>query len=318
VSPIKYRQLGRSGLRVSVYGLGCNSFGGRADEAASAAVIHHALDHGVNLLDTANVYTESRSETIIGKALKDRRGEAIIATKCAGKVGDGPNDKGTSRWHILREVERSLRRLQTDYIDLYQMHTFDPLTPMDETLRALDDLVRQGKVRYIGCSNFTAWQLCKALWTSDRHNFVRYDSVQPAYSPADRRIEPELVPACLDQGVGLLVYFPLAGGILTGKYTPGAEPPQGSRALTQPQFKARLNERNLALAGAMQRLADEAGVTIAQLTLAWVIARPGITSALVGATRVAQQEENLKAVDVALAPEIAKRIDELSHEFVTF
>jgi len=303
---------------VSVYGLGCNSFGGRADETASAAVIHHALDHGVNLIDTANTYTETRSESIIGRALKDRRGDAIIATKCAGKVGDGPNDRGTSRWHIMREVERSLGRLQTDHIDLYQMHTFDPHTPMDETLRALDDLVRHGKVRYIGCSNFTAWQVCKALWTSDRHNFIRYDSVQPAYSPADRRIELELVPLCLDQGVGLLVYLPLAGGVLTGKYKPGAEPPQGSRALTQPQFKARITERNLALAGAMQRLADEAGVTVAQLTLAWVIGRPGVTSALVGATRVAQQEENLKAVDAALAPEIAKRIDERSQEFVTF
>jgi len=303
---------------VSVYGLGCNSFGGRADEATSVAIIHHALDHGVNLLDTANTYTETRSESIIGRALKDRRGDAILATKCAGKVGDGPNDRGTSRWHIMREVERSLGRLQTDHIDLYQMHTFDPHTPMDETLRALDDLVHQGKVRYIGCSNFTAWQVCKALWTSDRHNLVRYDSVQPAYSPADRRIEPELVPLCLDQGVGLLVYFPLAGGVLTGKYKPGAEPPQGSRALTQPQFRERMNERNLALSVAMQQLAAEAGITVAQLTLAWVIGRPGITTALVGATRVAQQEENLKAVDVTLAPDMATRIDELTQEFVTF
>ena len=318
MSPIKYRQLGRSGLRVSVYALGCNSFGGRADEAASAAVIHHALDHGVNLLDTANVYTESRSESILGRALKDRRGEALIATKCAGKVGDGPNDYGISRWHIVRELERSLRRLETDYVDLYQMHSFDPLTPMDETLRALDDLVRQGKVRYIGCSNFAAWQVCKALWTSDRHDLVRYDSVQPAYSPADRRIETELVPLCLDQGVGLLVYFPLAGGILTGKYKPGAEPPEGSRAVTQPQFRTRINERSLAFADAMERLAEEAGITVAQLTLAWVIGRPGVTSALVGATRVAQQEENLKSVDIELAPEIAQRIDDLSREFVAF
>jgi aryl-alcohol dehydrogenase-like predicted oxidoreductase len=318
VSPINYRQLGRSGLRVSVYALGCNAFGGRADEAASTAVIHHALDNGVNLLDTANVYTQSRSETIIGRALKERREDALIATKCAGKVGEGPNDRGISRWHIMREVERSLGRLQTDYIDLYQMHSFDPLTPMDETLRALDDLVRQGKVRYIGCSNFAAWQVCKALWTSDRHNFVRYDSVQPAYSPADRRIETELVPVCLDQGVGLLVYFPLAGGVLTGKYKPGAEPPQDSRAVTQPQFRSWLSDRNLALADAMQRLADESGVTIAQLTLAWVIGRPGITSALVGATRVAQQEENLKAVDLVLAPEVSKQIDDLSQEFVAF
>jgi len=303
---------------VSVYGLGCNSFGGRADEATSVAIIHHALDHGVTLLDTANTYTESRSESIIGRALKDRRGDAILATKCAGKVGDGPNDRGTSRWHIMREVERSLGRLQTDHIDLYQMHTFDPHTPMDETLRALDDLVHQGKVRYIGCSNFTAWQVCKALWTSDRHNLVRYDSVQPAYSPADRRIEPELIPLCLDQGVGVLVYYPLAGGILTGKYRPGSEPPQGSRARTQPGFAAQLNARNLALAVEMERLAADVGATVAQLTLAWVMRRPGITSALVGATTLAQQEENLRAVDLPLSEGTLRRITELSDPFVAF
>jgi len=303
---------------VSVYGLGCNSFGGRADEATSVAIIHHALDHGVTLLDTANTYTESRSESIIGRALKDRRGDAILATKCAGKVGDGPNDRGTSRWHIMREVERSLGRLQTDHIDLYQMHTFDPHTPMDETLRALDDLVHQGKVRYIGCSNFTDWQVCKALWTSDRGGLVRYDSAQPAYSPADRRIEPELIPLCLDQGVGVLVYYPLAGGVLTGKYRPGSEPPQGSRARTQPGFAAQLNARNLALAVEMERLAADVGATVAQLTLAWVMRRPGITSALVGATTLAQQEENLRAVDLPLSEGTLRRITELSDPFVAF
>jgi len=314
---IKYRQLGRAGLRVSVYALGTNAFGGRAEETASMAVIHHALDHGVNLIDTSNSYANTRSETIIGKALKNRRGEAIIASKCGWKIGDGPNDEGASRWHVMREVEGSLRRLQTDYIDLYQIHRFDPHTPPEETLRALDDLIHQGKVRYIGCSNFAAWQVCEALWASDRCGLARYESVQPEYSPANRRIEAELVPLCLDQRLGLLVYFPLAGGVLTGKYKAGSPPPQGSRAQTQPSF-GRMTERNLTLAQNMERVAAEVGATVAQLTLAWVMNRPGITSALVGATRVSQQEENLKSVDLELTPEVVNRINELSQDFVRF
>jgi len=309
---------------VSVFGLGTNAFGGRADEATSTAVMHHALDHGVNLIDTSNRSpavpgASLLSETIMGRALKDRRTQAVVATKCGKKTGNGPNDDGCSRGHIMREVEASLRRLQTDYIDLYQIHRFDPGTPLEETLGALDDLVHQGKVRYIGCSNYTAWQLCKALWASDRHGLARYDAAQPAYSPADRRIEADVVPLCLDQGVGLLAYFPLAGGVLTGKYTPGSPPPQGSRALTQPAgFSALLSARNLALAADMQQLAAEIGVTVAQLTLAWVMNRPGITSALVGTTNIAQQEENLKSVDLELDGQTMQRINKISEAFVTF
>ena len=313
-----YRTLGRSGLNVSAYGLGTNAFGGRADEQTSVAIIHHAIDHGVNLIDTANVYTDANSERIIGKATRDRRDRVVLATKCALKVGDGPNDQGASRGHIMREVERSLARLATDYIDLYQIHTWDGHTPLEETLRALDDLVRAGKVRYAGCSNYAAWQVCRALWISDRRGFTRYESVQPAYSPADRRIETELVPCCLAEGLGLLVYFPLAGGVLTGKYKPGSPPPQGSRALTQPQFAKRLNEQNLRLAQDMAGLASEIGCTVSQLTLAWVMQRPGITSALVGATKVAQQEENLKAVDLKVPQQILDRVTELSAAFVAF
>lgn len=312
-----YRQLGRSGLTVSGYALGTNAFGGRADDETSIAIIHHALDHGVNLIDTANVYTGGNSERIIGRALQDRRDRAVLATKCALKVGDGPNDAGASRGHIMREIERSLARLRTDYVDLYQIHTWDPRTPLEETLRTLDDLARAGKVRYIGCSNYAAWQVGRALWTSDRRGFVRYESVQPEYSPADRSIETELVPCCLAEGVGVLAYFPLAGGLLTGKYTPGSPPPPGSRALTQPQFARRLSERNFRLAQDMAGLASEVGCTVSQLTLAWVMRRPGITSALVGATKVAQQEENLKAVDLTVPPEILDRVTELSAAFVT-
>jgi len=313
-----YRTLGRSGLNVSAYALGTNAFGGRADEETSIAIIHHALDHGVNLIDTANIYTNSNSERIIGKALRGRRDQAVVATKCALKVGDGPNDEGASRTHIMREIDRSLARLATDYVDLYQIHTWDEHTPLEETLRALDDLVRTGKVRYVGCSNYAAWQVTRGLWVSDRRRFVRYESVQPAYSPADRRIEAELVPCCLAEGLGLLVYFPLAGGVLTGKYKPGTPPPQGSRALTQPQFAKRLTEQNLRLAQDMTGLASEIGCTISQLTLAWVMSRPGITSALVGATKVAQQEENLKAVDLKVPPQILDRVTELSAAYVAF
>ncbi len=311
-----YRTLGRSGVHVSAYALGTNAFGGRADEQTSIAIIHHATDHGVNLIDTANIYPETNSERIIGTAIRDRRDRVVLATKSAAKMGDGPNDRGASRWHIMREVERSLARLATDYIDLYQMHTWDGQTPLEETLRALDDLVSAGKVRYIGCSNYAAWQLCRALWVSDRRDFVRFDSVQPAYSPADRRIETELVPCCLAEGVGILAYFPLAGGVLTGKYKPGSPPPQGSRALTQPVFAKRLNDQNLRLAQDMAGLASEIGCTVAQLTLAWVMHRPGITSALVGATKVAQQEENLKSVDLKVPQEILDRVTELSAGFV--
>lgn len=313
-----YRTLGRSGIHVSAYALGTNAFGGRADEQTSIAIIHHATDHGVNLIDTANIYTDTNSERIIGKAIRDRRDRVVLATKCAAKIDDGPNGRGASRWHIMREVERSLARLASDYIDLYQMHTWDGETPLEETLRALDDLVRAGKVRYIGCSNYAAWQVCRALWVSDRRNFTRYDSVQPAYSPADRRIEAELVPCCLAEGVGILAYFPLAGGVLTGKYKPGSPPPQGSRALTQPVFAKRLNDQNLRLAHDMAGLASEIGCTVGQLTLAWVMHRPGITSALVGATKVAQQEENLKSVDLEVPQEILDRVTELSAGFVVF
>jgi 1-deoxyxylulose-5-phosphate synthase len=313
-----YRQLGRSGLNVSAYALGTNAFGSRADEETSIAIIHHAIEHGVNLLDTANIYTNTNSERIIGKAIRDRRDQVLLATKCAAKIGDGPNDGGASRFHIMREVERSLARLGTDHIDLYQIHTWDSRTPLEETLRALDDLARTGKVRYIGCSNYDAWQACRALWTSDRRGFVRYDSVQPAYSPADRRIETELVPFCLAEGVGILAYFPLAGGVLTGKYRPGSPPPQGSRVLTQPVFAKHLTEQNARLAQDMAGLASEIGCTVAQLTLAWVMRRPGITSALVGATKVAQQEENLKSVDLAVPQEILDRVTELSAASVMF
>ncbi|MEX2355471.1 MAG: aldo/keto reductase [Thermaerobacterales bacterium] len=314
-----YRQMGSTGLRISAYALGTNAFGGRADEPTSINIIHHAIDQGITLIDTANQYTGGRSEEIIGKAVRDRRDRVIVATKVGMKSGrGGVNDASSSRWSIRQEVEGSLRRLQTDYIDLYQIHQFDPHTPIEETLRTLDDLVRQGTVRYVGCSNYAAWQLTRALWLSERHNLVRYETVQPPYSPADRRIERELVPCCLDQGVGMLVYFPLAGGVLTGKYRPDSPPPQDSRAVTQAPFADRLTQKNLQLAQAITELSAEIGVTVAQLTLAWVIHRPGVTSALIGATKVPQQEENLRCLDIDMTDELMERINTLSDDFVNF
>ena len=226
---MEYRNLGRSGLKVSSMSLGTNAFGGRASEEASIAVIHRAIDGGINLIDTADIYTGSESERIIGKALKDRRHQVVLATKAVFRTGPGPNDAGASRQHILDAVDASLRRLETDYIDLYQMHGFDPETPLEETLQTLNDLVRAGKVRYIGCSNYAAWQIVKALGISERNGWARFVSHQPEYSPANRKIEREVVPAGISEGVGQIVYFPLAGGLLSGKYKRGEAPPRAPR-----------------------------------------------------------------------------------------
>lgn len=295
---MEYRHLGRTGLRVSVYGLGTNAFGGRADEKTSIKIVHHALDRGINLIDTADRYNDGESERIIGQALKDRRSRAILATKCGMPVGPGPNERGSSRHHIMRQVEASLQRLQTDYIDLYQIHEFDPHTPLEETLRALDDLVSQGKVRYIGCSNYAAWQLAKALWISDRMNLARFVSAQHPYSLVDRRIEQELIPLCLDQGIGILTYYPLAGGLLTGKYKDTHDVPTASRAAVNPAYREKISDRNLALAREIQDLAQQAGVQPAHLALNWAMNQPGITATLVGATSVEQQEQNLQALEL--------------------
>jgi aryl-alcohol dehydrogenase-like predicted oxidoreductase len=313
---MKYLPLGRTGVKVSAIGLGTNSFGGRADKAASLAILHRALDAGITLVDTANIYTATASEAIVGEGLKGRREQAFLATKGGMRIGEGPNDAGSSRYHLLRELEGSLRRLQADYIDLYQVHTWDGDTPLEETLRALDDMVRSGKVRYIGTSNYSAWQLCKALWMSDRRNFVRFESVQPSYSLGERDVERELVPLCQDQGIGLIAYYPLAGGILTGKYRRGQEPPKGSRAQTQPHFAHRISDQNLRLAEEVAGLAGEVHCTPSQLALAWLIRQPAVCSAIAGATSVAQLNENLGALDVTLDEGVLARLDEVSRPFV--
>jgi aryl-alcohol dehydrogenase-like predicted oxidoreductase len=313
---MKHLPMGRTGVKVSAIGLGTNAFGGRAERATSIAILHRAIDSGINLIDTANIYTQTASETIIGEGLKGRRQQVVLATKGGMKTGEGPNDGGSSRFHLLRELEGSLRRLQSDYVDLYQIHTWDAETPVEDTLRTLDDMVRSGKVRYIGASNYAAWQLAKALWASDRRGFVRFETIQPDYSLAQRGVERELVPLCRDQEIGLIAYFPLAGGILTGKYRRGQEPPKGSRALTQPQFAKSISDQTLRLAEDVAAIASELHCAPSQLALAWLIRQPAVCSAIAGATSVTQLDENLGALEVTLSDETLSRLDEITRPFV--
>ena len=257
---MEYRQLGSSGLKVSTVGLGTNNFGGRIDAERSAAVLRQCIDEGINFIDTANIYGRSVSEQHIGETVKGVRSQVLIATKVSGGMGDGPNDKGNSRYHIMEQVEASLRRLQTDYIDLYQIHFTDPSTPIEETLRALDDLVRQGKVRYIGCSNFAAWQVCEAYWTSKALNLNAFVSVQPEYSMLNREVERELIPFCEAYNIGVIPYFPLAGGFLTGKYQQGQPVPEGTRFAGNERAQQRtLTEKNFAFLSRIESFAEERG-----------------------------------------------------------
>ena len=305
------RRLGRTGLKVSEVCLGTMTFGYQCDEDTSFAIMNKAADRGVTFLDTADVYpvppspdTAGRTEEIVGAWLTGQRDRYVLATKCRMRVGTGPNDEGLSRGHIMKAVEDSLRRLQTDYIDLYQPHSPDPDTPLDETLRALDDLVRQGKVRYLGCSNYPAWQIALALGLSDRHGWARFDSVQPRYNLLYREIESELLPLCRDQGLGVIVYNPLAGGFLTGKYKTVEKPPEGGRfALGKTGELYRERYWQQAQLEAVQELRDllqKRGKSIVQVAVAWVLAQPGITSAIVGASRPEQLDASLGAVEVTL------------------
>jgi len=318
---MEYRRLGRSGLKVSVLGLGGNNFGMnlgmagmpvRADEAQTARVIAQALEAGVNFFDTANEYGDS--ESFIGRALKGKRHQVVVASKFGTPVGDGPNAQGASRKHLMEQVERSLRRLQTDYIDLYQVHRPDPGTPIEETLRALDDLVRQGKVRYIGCSNFQAWQLCEALWTSRAMNLNAFISVQPEYNLLRRVVERDLLPCCRSYGIGVIPYWPLASGVLTGKYRAGEPPPTGSRmTVVAPQILSRvLSERRLLVVTALERFAQERGHTVGELAIAWLAANPLVSTIIAGATSPEQVAANARAVDWKLTAADLAEVDKIS------
>jgi len=308
---MKMRRMGRTGLKVSEICLGTMTFGHQAEETTSFAILNRATEAGVNFIDTADVYpvpptleTVGRTEEIIGKWLHGKRDRYVLATKCRIKVGPGPNDEGLSRRHIMKAVEDSLRRLQTDYIDLYQAHSFDPETPQDETLHAFDDLVRMGKVRYLGCSNFAAWQLALALGSSGQMGLARYDCVQPRYNLLYRDIEAELLPLCRDQGLGVIAYNPLAGGFLSGKYQTLEQLPPGTRftlGKTGELYRDRYwHQAQLQAVTHLRNHFVPRGQSLVTVAVAWVLAQPGITSAIIGASKPEQLDESLAAVDCTL------------------
>jgi aryl-alcohol dehydrogenase-like predicted oxidoreductase len=318
---MEYRPLGNSGLMVSTLSLGTATFGGRdifsklgtTDVDGARRQVDLCLEAGVNLFDTANCYSAGLSEEILGQALQGRRDEVIISTKARMAVGPGPNDEGASRYHLIRECEKSLQRLGTDRIDLYQLHEWDGRTPLEETLEALDSLVRSGKVRYIGASNYSGWHLMKALATSERHGYVRFVSQQIYYSLQARDAEYELVPISLDQGLGILIWSPLAGGLLSGKYRRGQQAPEGSRHFQNWGEPPVHDEEQLYnIIDVLVEISDSRKVSAAQVALAYLLGRPGITSVLIGARTEAQLVDNLAAANLALSPEERSRLDSVS------
>lgn len=312
-----FRSLGRSGLKVSPLCLGTMNFGNAqfgCDETAAIAITHAYLDAGHNFIDTANVYSGTQSETIIGKAVKGRRDTVVIATKASSPLGPGPYDSGSSRKHIIKACEDSLRRLDTDYIDLYQMHRYDDTTPVEETLITLNDLVRQGKVRYIGVSNWSASQISEACAITAARGWEPIISLQPQYSILTRDIEVEILPLCRRLGIGVIPWSPLAGGMLTGKYRAGTEPEAGTRFAAPGPFQRvwrtrSLNERNQAIVSVVRIEAEHLGIAPLVLALAWNLARPGIVSPIIGPKSVQQLHDNLAALDVTLPPGVIERID---------
>ncbi|HLU67431.1 MAG TPA: aldo/keto reductase [Kofleriaceae bacterium] len=323
---MKYRQLGRSGLRVSELCLGAMTFGEAdensfmhkvgCDEETSRAIMNRALDAGLNFIDTADVYgQDGLSERVIGSWFERdrRRDEVVLATKFRFTMGEGPNRSGASRYRIVRCCEDSLRRLKTDRIDLYQIHCQDLATPEEETLRALDDLVRQGKVLYIGASNYAGYRLVDSLWTSRAQGLEAFTSLQASYSLMVRDLERELVPVCRERGLGILPYSPLAGGFLTGKYRKGQEPPAGTRLEKWRDRLARFDQpRSWRILEALDRVAAETGATVASVALAWLLTRPAVTSVIFGARSTEQLDENLRAVEVELSTEQVAALDEAS------
>ena len=310
---MEYRSLGRTGVKVSVLCLGCMMFGGKTEPEPSMAIIDRALDAGINFLDTANVYSRGRSEEVTGAALKrnGKRQRVVLATKVHGKMADDdPNMMGNQRRHIIEQCEASLRRLQTDYIDLYQIHRPSSDIPVDETLRALDDLIRAGKVRYIGTSTYAAWQMVESLWVSKELHLNRFISEQPPYHLLDRRIEREMIPVAQAYGWAILPWSPLAGGFLTGKYSRGQARAEGARFSQSNEWNDRhFTDRAFDVLETANQLAEEKGVSVSQFALAWVAQQPGVTSPIIGPRTMEQLEDNLAAAAVQLSDEDRKRID---------
>ncbi len=311
---MEYRNLGNSGLKVSLVGLGCNNFGGRTDLEGSRKVIHKALDLGINLLDTADVYANrGGSETVLGQVLGDRRKDIVLATKYGQPMDEAGRLRGGSRRYIMSAVEASLKRLKTDWIDLYQMHRYDPATPIDETLRALDDLIHQGKVRYIGSSNFTAWQVVDAQWTAKHLGLNRFIACQDELSLLVREAERELIPAMKAHGLGLLPYFPLASGMLTGKYKRGAPQPAGARLSYMPDLAERyFTDANWARVDKLEAFCAARGKTMVELAFSWLGAQAAVSSVIAGATKPEQIEQNIAAASWALSTDDLAEIDRIT------
>ena len=299
---MQYRGLGSAGVKVSPVCLGTMMFGGQTDAAESTRIIHKAIDLGINFLDTANMYNAGQSEVVIGQALAGRRDDVVLATKGRAPMGDGPNQSGASRLNLMRALDASLKRLNTDYVDIYYTHTPDYTTPIEETLRALDDMVRAGKVHYIACSNFRAWRLMEALGLSDRLNLHRFACVQPLYNIVNRDAEVELLPLCREQGIGVVNYSPLARGILSGKYKPGQPFPEGSRAARNDKrmAQAELREESILIAEQISTYCQKKGVSVSQFALAWCLANPIVTSTIIGPRTMAQFDDNMGFLNVTV------------------
>jgi aryl-alcohol dehydrogenase-like predicted oxidoreductase len=317
---MRMRFLGKTGIQVSELCFGTMTFGGRSffkhignlGQKEATKLVDMSLEAGINFFDTADVYSEGVSEEMLGKALGKRRKDIILATKVRLPMGPGLNDVGLSRHHILEGCNASLKRLGTDYIDLYQVHSFDPNTPLEETMRALDDLVRQGKVRYIGCSNYSGWQLMKALAISDKRGWERFVTLQAHYSLLSRELENELVPLCLDQGLGILVWSPLSGGFLSGKFRRGKPRPKGSRLSAQPTFIPHDEEKGYDIVEALDEIGKAHKATVAQAALNYLLAKEGVSSVISGARTPEQLKDNLKTVEWEISAEEVGRLDEMS------
>ena len=321
-----HTRLGRTGLQVSRLCLGTMTFGLQRDESAAAEILDHAAEGGIDFIDTSDAYplggdlsTRGITEEILGRWLRGKRDRFIVATKCFAPTGPAPFDAGNSRKHILAAVDASLRRLQTDYLDLYQLHGYDPRTPIDETLGALDDLVHQGKVRYTGCSNFLTYQLVRAVGRSETLRLARFDSIQPRYNLLFRQIEREMLPFCAEEGVGVIPYNPIAGGMLSGKHSRTAPPPEGTRFTlgnaAQAYQDRYWHDREFDTVDALVPLASDAGVSLVTLSVAWVLANDAITAPIIGASRPEQLDASLAAVDFTIDAELKRQLDELTHEY---
>jgi aryl-alcohol dehydrogenase-like predicted oxidoreductase len=323
---VEHTRLGRTGLQVSRLCLGTMTFGLQCDEPTSVAILDRAADGGIDFLDSSDAYplggdlsTRGVTEEILGRWLRGRRDRFIVATKCFAPTGPAPFDGGNSRKHIMSAVEASLRRLQTDYIDLYQLHGYDEQTPIDETLGALDDLVHQGKVRYVGCSNFLTYQLVRAVGRTETLGLARLDSVQPRYNLLFRQIEREMLPYCGEEGIGVIPYNPIAGGLLSGKHARSAPPPEGSRftlGTAAQNYQDRYwHDREFDTVEVLSDLAGQAGVSLVTLAVAWVLAHPAVTAPIIGASRPDQLADSLAAAQYALDPELKSQLDKVTHDY---